>query len=125
LGQNSPTAQQVPESAMAQRARAAASQLTGISAGDLSIVKESPLADTGITRFKLTDARGKIYGVSLDSAGNPVSQEVLRQAVQTIANKGFVGKLESELANRLSQESNSPINVVFFTQRNTSCALAW
>jgi len=113
LGQNSPTAQQVPESAMAQRARAAASQLTGISAGDLSVVKESPLADTGITRFKLTDARGKIYGVSLDRAGNPVSQEGLRQAVQTIANKGFVGKLESELANRLSQESNSPINVVF------------
>jgi subtilisin family serine protease len=113
LGQNFPSVAQVQGSAMAQRARAAASQLTGISAEGLSVVKESPLADTGITRFKLTDAQGKIYGVSLDSAGNLVSQEALRQAVQTIANKGFVGKLESELANRLGQESNSSINVVF------------
>src|SRR4028118_2084351 len=151
LGQNSPSVAQVQGSAMAQRARAAASQLTGIPAEGLSVVKESPLTDTGITRFKLTDAQGKIYGVSLDSAGNLVSQEALRQAVQTIANKGFVGKreragelggqgpvrqavqtiankgfvgkLESELANRLGQESNSPINVVFYLKGAPSVSL--
>ena len=122
LGQNFPSVAQVQGSAMAQRARAAASQLTGIPAEGLSVLKESPLADTGITRFKLTDAQGKIYGVSLDSAGNLVSQEALRQAVQTIANKGFVGKLESELANRLGQD-NSPINVVFYLEGAPSVSL--
>jgi hypothetical protein len=81
------------------------------------------LADTGITRYKLTDAQGKIYGVSLDSSGNPVTQEALARAVQAIDNKGFVGKLEAELANRLAQRSNQPINVIISLKRTTAKAI--
>lgn len=98
---------------LAQRARLEVSKITGIPADRLTIVNEAALADTGITRFKLTDAEGKIYGTSLDTAGNSVSQEALGQAIQAFNNKGFVGKLEAELANKLTQ-SNSPIKVIFW-----------
>jgi subtilisin family serine protease len=119
FGQNLTTAQG-PANSRADRARAAASRLTGIPANRLSVAKEAPLADTGITRYKLTDAQGKIYGVSLDSSGNPVTQEALARAVQAIDNKGFVGKLEAELANRLTQRSDKPINVIIFLKESAA-----
>ncbi len=97
-----------------QRAKLEVSQLTGIPANQLTIVTEAALADTGITRFKMTDSQGKIYGISLDATGNPVPTETLAQAIKAIENRGFVGKLEAELANLLEQGSNTPINVIFW-----------
>jgi hypothetical protein len=66
------------------------------------------------------DAQGKIYGVSLDSSGNPVTQEALARAVQSLNNRGFVGKLEAELANRLAQRSDQPINLIISLKRMTA-----
>ena len=122
LGQNQ-TKAQVPTNSRADRARTAASQLSGIPANRLSIAKEAPLADTGITRYKLTDAQGKIYGVSLDRSGNIVTQDALDKAVQAIDNKGFVGKLEADLAKRLSQRADSPINVIIFLKDSAAAPL--
>ena len=122
LGQNQ-TKAQVPTNSRADRARTAASQLSGIPANRLSIAKEAPLADTGITRYKLTDAQGKIYGVSLDRSGNIVTQNALDKAVQAIDNKGFVGKLEADLAKRLSQRADSPINVIIFLKDSAAAPL--
>jgi subtilisin family serine protease len=111
---------QTPINSRAERAKAAASQLTGVPANLLKVAKESPLANTGITRYKLTDGQGKIYGVSLDSSGNLVKDEALRQAVKSIENRGFVNKLETALANRISQKANTPINVIIFLNGSTA-----
>jgi len=56
------------------------------------------------------DERDNLHGISLDASGNRVSQSALDQAVQTI-NK-FCGQVEAELANFLTQSSDSTINVV-------------
>ncbi|WP_292780810.1 MULTISPECIES: hypothetical protein [unclassified Nostoc] len=104
---------------LAEKAKLEVSKTTGIAAEHLSVVNKATLADTGIMRFKLIDTQGNIYGVSLDAAGNQISQEVLEQAIQAINNKGFVGKLETELANRISQGSNSPIRVIFHLKEET------
>ncbi|WP_334855182.1 S8 family serine peptidase [Nostoc sp.] len=104
---------------MAEKAKLEVSKTTGISADRLSVANKATLANTEITRFKLIDTQGNIYGISLDAAGNQISQEVLDQAVQAINNKGFVGKLEAELANRIGQGSNSPIRVVFYLKGKT------
>lgn len=98
---------------LAQKAKLEVSKTTGILVDQLSIANKTTLSDTEITRFKLIDTQGNIYGVSLDAAGNQVGQEVLEEAIQAINNKNFVGKLEAELANRIDQGSNSPIRVVF------------
>ncbi|WP_193195475.1 hypothetical protein [Nostoc sp. MG11] len=104
---------------LAEKAKLEVSKTTGISTDHLSIANTANLADTGITRFKLRDIQGNMYGVSLDSVGNLVSQEALERAIQAINNKGFIGKLEAELANRIGQGSNSPIRVVFSLRAKT------
>lgn len=104
---------------LAEKAKLEVSKTTGISANSLSVVNQVTLADTGITRFKLIDTQGNIYGVSLDPAGNQISQEVLEQAIQAINNKGFVGKLETELVNRIAQGGNTPIKVIFHLKGET------
>jgi subtilisin family serine protease len=119
FGQNA-TLAQAQTNSRAQRAKAAASQLAGVPSNELRVAKEAPLADTGITRYKLMDAQGKIYGVSLDSSGNPVTQDALARVVQSLNNRGFVGKLEAELANRLAQRSNQPINVIISLKRTAA-----
>lgn len=93
---------------LAEKAKLEVSKTTGISTNRLSIANTATLANTGITRFKLRDIQGNMYGVSLDSAGNQISRETLEQAIQAINNKGFVSKLEAELANHIAQGSNSP-----------------
>jgi len=108
------TTAQEASSPRSQEAKSAISQITGIPADRFSVATEAPLANTGITRFKARDNQGKIYGVSLDTSGNIVSQEALGRAMEAIDNQGFVGKLETELANLVNQRSNSPINVVFW-----------
>ncbi|NDJ22105.1 hypothetical protein GS682_10750 [Nostoc sp. B(2019)] len=104
---------------LAEQAKLEVSKTTGISTDHLSIANTATLANTGITRFKLRDIQGNMYDVSLDSAGNQISREALEQAIQAINNKGFVGKLEAELANRIAQGSNSPIRVVFSLRAKT------
>ncbi|MBW4684611.1 MAG: hypothetical protein KME40_05800 [Komarekiella atlantica HA4396-MV6] len=104
---------------LAEKAKLEVSKTTGISTDHLSIANTATLAHTGITRFKLRDIQGNMYDVSLDSAGNQISREALEQAIQAINNKGFVGKLEAELANRIAQGSNSPIRVVFYLRAKT------
>ncbi len=108
------TTAQTLTNSMAQRAKLEVSQLTGTPANQLTIAAEATLTDTGITRFKLRDSQGNIYGISLDTAGNPVPPETLAQIIQAIENRGFVGKLEAELANLISQGSNTPIKVIFW-----------
>ncbi|MBE9104345.1 hypothetical protein IQ229_05130 [Nostoc cf. edaphicum LEGE 07299] len=104
---------------LAEKAKLEVSKTTGISADYLNVVNKATLDDTGITRFKLIDTQGNIYGVSLDAAGNQINQKVLEQAIQVINNKGFVGKLETELANRIAQGSNTPIRVIFHLKGET------
>jgi hypothetical protein len=108
---NRVTAQQ-PENSSAERAKLQVSQITRIPAERLTVAREAPLSDTGITRYKVRDDRDNLHGVSLDASGNRISQSALDQAVQTINNRGFVGKVEAELANFLTQSSDSTINVV-------------
>lgn len=104
----------------AKKARSQVSQSTGIPVNRLTVAKEAPLADTGIVMYKVIDAQGKIYNVYLDASGNSVSEAALRQAVQVIDNKGFMGgKVEPELANLINQRSNNPIPVVFQLQGPT------
>lgn len=86
----------------------------GIPLERLTIVNQATLAGTDIKQFKVIDSQGNIYGVSLDGAGNKISPEKLKQAVDAINNKGFVGKLEEELATLIAQYSNSPIKVIFY-----------
>ncbi|MEW6493970.1 MAG: hypothetical protein AB1589_15875 [Cyanobacteriota bacterium] len=81
------TAQTLTHS-MIQRAKLEVSQLTGTPANQLTIAAETTLTDTGITRFKLRDSQGNIYGISLDAAGNPVPPETLAQIIQAIENRG-------------------------------------
>lgn len=107
------------EGSSAEGARAAVSQATGIPTDQLTVAKAAPLADTGIRQFKLLDAEGNIYGVALDARDQPVSDETLERAVQEIDNRGFVGKLEAELADRLTQRANGPINVIFWLKGTT------
>ncbi|MBN4000555.1 hypothetical protein [Nostoc sp. LPT] len=83
---------------LAEKAKLEVSKTTGISADHLSVANKATLADTEITQFKLIDPQGNIYGVSLDAAGNQISQEVLEQAIQAINNKGFVGIIGSRIS---------------------------
>ncbi|GJD23917.1 hypothetical protein RIVM261_088730 [Rivularia sp. IAM M-261] len=97
-----------------ERAKLKVSKITGIPTDKLTIVKEARLADTGITKYKLIDTQNNIYGISLNPDGSKTSEEALNQAIQAINNTGFVGKLEAELANRINQGNNKPINVVIW-----------
>lgn len=116
------TAQQVDRQLelRARKARAQVSQITGVPVDRLSIAKEAPLSDTGITRYKIRDAHDKLYGISLDASGNRISQEGLERAVQTLDERGFIGKVEGELANLLTQSSDFTINVVIHLKGATS-----
>lgn len=116
---NRATTAQQSENLRAQKARSQVSQMTRIPAERLTVAQEAPLGDTGIARYKVRDTQGKLHGISLDASGNRLSQEALRQAVQTIENQGFVGKVEAELANLLTQRSNFTINVVVYLKGAT------
>lgn len=108
---------------LTQRAAAEVSRITVIPVDRLTVVNQASLAGTEIKRFKIRDLQGKIYGVNLDAAGNPVSQEVVNQAIEAFNNRGFVGKLEAELANRLLQGSSNPISVVIWLKAETVAPL--
>lgn len=60
------------------------------------------------------DPENNIYDISLDANGNPLSQEALEQAIRVVESElsGFVGKLEGELAARIAQGSDDPIQVI-------------
>lgn len=106
---------------LAEKAKSVVSEAKGIPVTKLSIAKVAPLADTGIRQYKLMDTKGNIHGVDLDAFGNPVSREVVDQALQEINNRGFVGKLEAELADLLKQRDDSQtINVIFWMKGTTS-----
>lgn len=109
---NRVTIAQQLESIRTKKAKSQVSQITGIPTENLTVSKEALLSDTEITRYKVKDTQGRLYGVSLDASGIRVSKEVLNQAIQAIDNRNFVGKVEAELANLLTQTTNSTINVV-------------
>lgn len=99
----------------AERAKEVLSQVTGVPAELFTVVNTAPLADTGIMRFKLRDAEGKIHRVNLDALGNPVTNEEVERAIQEFNNRGFVGKLEAELADLLTRaDPDRPIRVGFW-----------
>lgn len=101
----------------AERAKEVLSQVTGIPAELLTVTNSAPLADTGIMRFKLVDPERKIHGVNLDALGNPVSNEDVKRAIQEFNNRGFVGKLEAELADLLTRAApDRPINVAIWLE---------
>ncbi|RUS95604.1 hypothetical protein DSM106972_089600 [Dulcicalothrix desertica PCC 7102] len=60
---------------------------------------------------------------SLNPDGSKTSEEALNQAIQAINNTGFVGKLEAELANRINQGNNKPINVVIWLKNKNTQGL--
>lgn len=102
------------EDAPAQRAKAVASSAAGVPAEALAVVRAAPLGDSGIQRFKLVDPEGNVHGVDLDATGTPVSLEAVEHAVQEMGERGFVGKLEAELADRTARGEPGPIRVVFW-----------
>lgn len=99
---------------LSEKAREHISKQRGIPKERLNLKKEARLADTDITRFKLIDSDGTIYGVSLDANGNQVSDEVVNKALQAFNNKRFVGKLESDLVELIQKGDNNPIRVAFY-----------
>lgn len=106
---------------LAEKAKSVVSEAKGIPVTKLNVAKVAPLADTGIRQYKLMDTEGNIHGVDLDAFGNPVSREVVDQALQEINNRGFVGKLEGELADLFKQRDDSQtINVIFWMKGTTS-----
>lgn len=112
-GTASPEALAAPDSS-AEKAKALVARATGLAADQLTVGRESLLAETGIRRLKLLDREGNIHGVALDDSGNPVSREAVQEAVDELSQRGFVGNQEAELAERLSAQRNAgPINVVF------------
>jgi hypothetical protein len=105
------------ESSWATKARAVLSQATGRAVEELTIGRQSRLASTGLRRFKVLDRQGQIHSVNLDEAGNPVSDEAVQQAINERRNRGFVGKLEADLAERLStQDDPDPIQVIVWVK---------
>lgn len=98
---------------LSDKAKTVVSKITGIPVERLIIENEANLANTGIRQFKLTDPQGNLYNISLDSAGNEVSQEMVEKAWREFDNRGFAGKLESELASRIAQGGNQPLRVIF------------
>jgi subtilisin family serine protease len=101
---------------IAQRAKAAASRASGVPADALIVIGASPLGDSGIQRFKLVDPEDTIHGVDLDATGTPVTGEAVERAVQQMDEHGFVGKLETELADRAAKGEPGPIRVVYSLQ---------
>jgi hypothetical protein len=67
------------------------------------------LASAGIRRFKMLDQPGQLHGVDLDDAGKPVGHEEVQRAVNELTNRGFVGKLETDLAERLSTHDDMDV----------------
>jgi subtilisin family serine protease len=114
LGQRLPEAK-ADEQSLAEKARAVLSQATGRAVDELTVVKQAPLASTGIRRFKVLDSQGNIHSVNLDDSGNPVSHEEVQRAAKDISDRGFGGKLEAELTDRLSaHDETNLVNVVFW-----------
>jgi subtilisin family serine protease len=103
------------EHATAMAAEQVATRTAGGPPAPPKVVRAAPLGDSGIQRFKVVDDQGDIAGVDVDAAGNPVSAEAVERAMQDLASRGFVGKLESELAGRVARgDDTSPINTVYW-----------
>jgi len=121
-GTASPEALAAPSSSA--RAKALVAGATGLAPDQLTVGRESLMAEAGIRRLKLLDPKGNIYGVALDDSGNPVSREAVQEAVEELSQRGFVGKQDAELAERLSaQRDAGPINVVFWLNGATNPVL--
>jgi subtilisin family serine protease len=103
----------------AERAKAVVSQATGIRADEFTVVNVAPFGDTGIRQLKMMDRRGRLFGASLDAAGNPVSDEEMKHHARALGNRGFVGKLERELAERMRGNPSDPIRTVWWMQGTT------
>jgi hypothetical protein len=96
-----------------ERARSAISRSTGIPVNFLTVENESDVADTGIKQFKLQDQTGNLYSVALDANGDQISDEAVNQAFQKINSRGFEGKFQSKLAERIRKGGGESIRVVF------------
>ncbi|MGH8606600.1 MAG: S8 family peptidase [Gammaproteobacteria bacterium] len=105
-GTASPEALAAPDSS-AEKAMELVAEATGLAAKQLTVGRESLLAEAGIRRLKLVDSEGNIHGVALDDSGNPVSPEAVQEAVEELSQGGFVGKQETELAERLSAQRDA------------------
>ena len=103
------------EHATAMAAEQVAARNAGGPPAPPKVVRAAPLGDSGIQRFKVVDDQGNIAGVDVDAAGNPVSVEAIERAMQDLASRGFVGKLESELAGRVARgDDTGSINTVYW-----------
>jgi hypothetical protein len=108
------------EGASSERAVVVLSQALGISTEGLTVAGMAPLADTGVRRYKLIDAQGNLHGVNLDAAGSAVSNVKVERLLKEIDNRGFVGKLEINLADKLAKKDDTPIKVLFWLKGETA-----
>ena len=114
LGYTMPEALAAPNSSAAQ-AKALVSQATGLSPDELIVGREALLGDSGIRRMKLIDGGGRVFGIALDETGNRASGTAVKDAIAEMNQKGFVGKLDAGLAQRLSAARDSgPMRVILW-----------
>ena len=105
--------------ASGERAKAVAAAAAGISADDLTMVNIAPFGDTGIRQFKMMDRHGHVLGANLDAAGNQVSLEDMKHHARGLADRGFVGKLERDLALQMQANPNAPIRTIWWMRGTT------
>lgn len=99
---------------VAERAKQVLAQEAGVPAEELTISGASVLQDGAMRRFKVADPQGNVHGVTLDASGNRVSDTAVERALAEVDERGFVGKLEKELAEALATRDGQPLNVVYW-----------
>lgn len=109
----SPSIAQIDIVNLSDRAKSAISRNTGIPVDALTIENETGVADTRIKQFKLQDQAGNLYNIALDASGNQISEETVDKALQDFNNRGFQGKLESRLTERIRKGGSESIKVIF------------
>jgi subtilisin family serine protease len=99
----------------ASRAKQVIAEETGLPVEDLNVGKASVLQNGALRLYKVSDPQGNVHAVTLDAAGNPASRNAVEAAVADANGRGFVGKLEKELADALAARADGPpINVVYW-----------
>ena len=77
------------------------------------VVATGTLAGGEIITSKVMDEGGNLTMSHRDRQGRPVDEDAVRRAAEATEAGGFIGKVERELADRLSLRAAEPVDVVY------------